>query len=73
MSEESKPPSRSRSVPALIASVFLAGLLGLAAGAKVDDFLRPSLGPTGATAAGFGTVLVVLVSVGVLSYRGLTR
>jgi hypothetical protein len=73
MSEKSKPPSQSWSVPALIASALLAGLLGLPAGAKVDDLLRPSLGPTGATVAGFGTVLAVLVLVGILSYRGLTR
>lgn len=53
--------------------VVLAGLLGLTAGAKVDDFLRPSLGPTGATVAGFMTALAVLVGVSALSYRGLTR
>jgi hypothetical protein len=73
MSEEPKPPLRSWSVPALVLSVVVPGLLGLAAGAKVDEPLRPLLGPTGAGVAGFGTVFVVLVWFGVLSYRALTR
>ena len=73
MSEEPKPQSRSWSLPALILSVVVPGLLGLAAGAKVDDLLSPSLGPTGAEAAGFGIAFVVLVWFGVVSYRALTR
>jgi hypothetical protein len=73
MSEEPKPPSRSWSIPALALSVVVPGLLGLAAGAKVDELLRPSLGSTGATVAGFGTAFAALVWFGVLSYRALTR
>ena len=73
MSEESKQPRRSWSVPAAIISVVVAGLLGLAAGSKVDELVQPSLGPTGATVAGFATAFAVLVGVGVVSYRGLTR
>ena len=73
MSSEPKSPQRSWSVLPLIVSVVLPGLLGLAAGAKVDELLRPSLGPTGAIVAGFGTAFAVLVWFGVLSYRALTR
>ena len=73
MSGEPKPPQGSWSVLALVLSVVLPGLLGLAAGAKVDELLRPSLGPTGAMVAGFGTAFVALVWFGVLSYRALTR
>ena len=73
MSEESKPPARPWSVSAAIISWGAAGLLGLSAGANVDERLRPTLGPTGATVAGFATALLVLVLVGVVSYRGLTR
>ena len=47
--------------------------LGLSAGAKVDDLLSPLIGSTGATVAGFGTVFFVLVGVGIVFYRGLTR
>ena len=73
MGEESKGPRRPWSVPAAIISVVVAGLLGLAAGSKVDALLEPSLGPTGATVAGFATAFAVLVGLGILSYRGLTR
>ena len=72
MSQEPKP-RRLSSVSALLVSVLVAGLLGLATGSKVDDLLSPSLGSSGGTAVGVAVALVVLVSVGVLSYRGLTR
>ena len=73
VSDESKPPTRLGPVPTAIISVVVAGLLGLAAGAKVDDLVRPGLGPTGAVVAGIGTALVAFVLVAVLSYRGLSR
>jgi hypothetical protein len=44
-----------------------------AAGAEVDDLVRPTLGPTGAIVAGFGSAFAVLVGLGVVCYRGLTR
>ena len=73
MSEVSKPPRRRWNVPAAIIAWGTAGLLGLSAGANLDSRLQPILGPTGATVAGFAVAVLVLVSVGAVGYRGLTR
>jgi hypothetical protein len=73
MGDGSKPTGLLGPVPAAIISVVVAGLLGLAAGSKVDQYLQPTLGPTGAVVAGIATALAAFVLVAVLSYRGLTR
>jgi hypothetical protein len=73
MGDASKPPTRISPIVAAIISVVVAGMLGLAAGSKVDDLVRPTLGPTGAIVAGFGSAFAVLVGLGVVCYRGLTR
>jgi hypothetical protein len=73
MSEVSRPPERPWSVPAAIIAWGAAALLGLSAGSNLDQRLQPALGPNGATAAGFAVALFVLVSVGTVGYRGLTR
>ncbi|HMP59595.1 MAG TPA: hypothetical protein PKD86_09600 [Gemmatales bacterium] len=73
MSDKSKPTPRLGRVPAVVISAVVSGLLGLAAGAKVDELYQPALGPTGAAVAGFGTAFVVLGGLGLVSYRALTR
>jgi hypothetical protein len=73
VSDESKPSGWLGRVPAGIISVVVAGLLGLSAGAKVDDLVHPTLGPTGAAVAGLATAAAAFVVIVVLSYRGLTR
>jgi hypothetical protein len=73
MGGESKPSAWLGPIPAAVISVIVAALLGLAAGAKVDDLARPSLGPTAAVVAGVGTSLASSFLLVVLSYRGLTR
>lgn len=73
MSDTSKPPSRLSTVPAAIISIVVSGLLGLAAGAKMDDIVEPTVGTTGAFVAGCLTVLVVFMGIGIVSYRSLTR
>lgn len=73
MGEESKPVGWLGPFPAGIISVAVAGLLGLSAGAKVDDLVRPMLGPAGAMVAGLATAAAAFLLIVVLSYRGLTR
>lgn len=73
MSDQSKPPSGLGRVAAAGLSVVVAGLLGLAAGARVDELVRPMFGTAGALVAGLGTAAVVLAGLGLVSYRALTR
>ena len=72
MDEQPRPPA-PWSVPALVISAIGSGLLGLAAGSRMHELVRPTLGDSGASVVGFSTVALVAVLVGGLVYRGMTR
>ncbi len=72
MSEQPRAPV-PWSVPALMISAIGSVLLGLSAGAKMDELVRPTLGDSGAGVVGLLTVASVAVLVGALVYRGMTR
>jgi len=72
MDEQSRSPA-PWSIPALVISAIGSGLLGLAAGAKIDELVRPTLGDSGAGVVGLSTAALVAVLVGGLVCRGMTR
>ncbi len=73
MNDIVKRPTAPVRIAAAAIAIVVAGLLGLAAVARMDDLVRPALGETGALVVGCATTLAILIGLGLVSYRALTR